>query len=190
MFSPILEVQKEKEIKKSTKLAFMVETKLNGALLRRILDNYFPNIKYVLTSLVNHASIYGSILGSLEFYHQGYERTFVVFETNTFDKNEINEQIEYFSEDLKEYQLEEYVTFIPITPHFQAWIRPQMKTYIEDKHDFDLFGIDPNEIPIDFEQMKKEVPDFRRFMKQVAAFVKNDKKRNNDKNGQTDKNNI
>lgn len=182
--STTLDIQPIKKSAGTVRLAFLIETKLNRDLLHRILNEYFKNVDYILGYAYNHASLYGSFPDVLDFYRKKYKHTFFLFETNTFDKEVIKEQIAYFNEDFKEYELEDYVTFIPIYPHFQAWIRPKMKEYIEDKHDFELFGIDPNAIPIDFEQMKKEVPEFKKLVKQIEAFANKKEKKKPTENGQ------
>lgn len=171
MFNPAIDIEEIKTVIKS-KLGFIIETKLNRDFLKIILDNNFNEIEYILTFAVNHASLHGSFPDILEFYRQGYEHVFFMFETNTFDKETIQEQIEYFKKNIKAYGLDKYVTFIPIRPHFQAWIRPKMKTFIEEKHHFKLFGIDPKAIPMDIDLMKKEVPDFKHFVEQVESFLK------------------
>lgn len=172
MISPVLEIQKKQKVIQETKLVFRIEAKLNAYLLRRILDKYFENLDYLVVSAFDQASLYGGMLSILEYERQGYEHTFVMFETATTDQELLQEEIDYFKPDVKAYGMEDYVTYIPIRPHFQAWIRPKMKEYIEEKHDFLLYGIDPNDIPIDVEQMKKEVPDFKKFVEQIETFLK------------------
>ena len=172
MIGTIATIQKKGKILKKPKLGFLIETKLNRDILRRILEEYFINVDYILASAVNHASLYGSFPDVLEYHQQGYEHVFHMFETNTFEEAIIQQQINYFNEDVRNYRLEDYVTFIPIRPHFQAWIRPKMEKYIEDTHDFMLFGDDPADIEIDVEQMKREVPDFQKFVELVEGFSK------------------
>lgn len=173
-----LKISKEHDIKKLPKIGFIIETKLNRDLFRRLLDGYFIHLEYVMVFGMNHAGLRGCFLHSLEFRRQGYEHLFFLFETHldTKDTALIKEKIEYFKKDFEEYGLEDYVTFVPIHPHFQAWIRPKMKTFIEETHDYDLFGHNVNNITIDIEKMKKEVPDFKCFVEQVEAFIKKDKK--------------
>jgi hypothetical protein len=151
---PLRKTIKPKKIIKNV-LGFIIEDEETKAILESFIKKQYPkNFEVTIISMSGKASIASSSkIVVTQFLQKGVNHTFIVFNSNHFEKDK---EIKLISTPLEEMGLIDNVTFIPLTQKLGKYF--QLK-------DFDKMT------KKDLELIINQHPDLREFVKEIERFL-------------------
>ena len=113
------------------KIGFIVEGATDVTLITKLVTRLHPDIFMRAIYVGGKSRFYSAHIGTVAFLRKEYQHVFVLFDTDTTDSFNIEDQLRSFSQPFREYGLEKRATLIPIIPEIEAWI---LSHFIKEIH--------------------------------------------------------
>jgi hypothetical protein len=104
------------------KIGFIVEGDVDKQVIAALVARIVPTVEFKVVRLGGKAALTTAHTTAALFLHRGYSRVFIVFDTDTTDKAEIETQRAAVESSLREHDLLADCTIVPIAPSIHVWM--------------------------------------------------------------------
>lgn len=169
-----------------TKLGLIVEGTTDEVIISTLLHKMFAKVKFTIIAVHGASRLHAAFVTVYKFLRGSYPHIFVLFDTDTTDLLEIEDQMELFGRQFRTHRLEDYVTLVPVVPQIEAWLLAEFEEMPELVADpkaalkqhlqcepLSVACLQQLAETIDPETIAERSPSFARFVQQVEQVLLN-----------------